>query len=117
MREARDNSIGASDFFNKIISELLAVNIMIDEEDKALILLSSLSESYAHIISTMLYGKETLILKEVTSTLLSHEIKKIPNQVVTPRFPKYAETESRRESATYIREEITPHIYAKPKVT
>ena len=54
---------------------------MIDEEDKALILLSSLSESYAHIISTMLYGKETLILKEVTSTLLSHEIKKIPNQV------------------------------------
>jgi len=36
---------------------------------------------------------------------------------VTPRFPKYAETESRRESATYIREENTLHIYAKPKVT
>ena len=28
----------------------------------------------------MLYGKETLILKEITSTLLSNEIKKRPNQ-------------------------------------
>ena len=32
-------------FFNKVISELLAVHVKIDEEDKALILLSSLSES------------------------------------------------------------------------
>ena len=30
------------DFFNKIISELLAVDVKIDEKDKALILLSSL---------------------------------------------------------------------------
>ena len=29
-------------FFNKIINELLAVDVKIDEEDKALILLSSL---------------------------------------------------------------------------
>ena len=57
-------------FFNKVISELLTVNVKIDEEDKALILLSSLPESYDHIITTMLYGKETLILEEVTSTLL-----------------------------------------------
>ena len=58
-------------FFNKIISELLAVDVKIDEENKALILLSSLPESYDHIVITMLYGKKTLIL-EVTSTLLSN---------------------------------------------
>ena len=63
-------------FFNKVISELLAVDVKIDEEDKALILLSYLSESYDHIITTMLYGKETLILEEVTLTLLSSEIRK-----------------------------------------
>ena len=63
-------------FFNKVISELLIVDAKIDEEDKALILLSSLSESYYHIVTTMLYGKETLILEEVTSTLLSNEIRK-----------------------------------------
>ena len=66
--------------FNKVISELLAVDVKIDEEDKALILLSSLPESYDHIVTTMIYGKETLILEEVTSTLLFNEIKKIPNQ-------------------------------------
>ena len=57
-------------FFNKVISELLAVNVKIDEEDKALILLSSLSESYDHIVTTILYGKETLILEEVMPTTL-----------------------------------------------
>ena len=67
-------------FFNNIISELQIVDVKIDEEDKALILLSSFSESYDHIITTILYGKETLILEEVTSTLLSNEIKKKPNQ-------------------------------------
>ena len=67
-------------FFNKVISELLAVDVKIDEEDKALILLSLLSESYDHIITTMLYGKETFILKEVTSTLLANEIRKRSNQ-------------------------------------
>jgi len=33
-------------FFDKIISELLPVDVKIDEENKALILLSSLSELY-----------------------------------------------------------------------
>jgi len=65
-------------FFNKVIIELLVVDVKTDEEDKALILLSSLPESYNHITTTMLYGKKTLILEEVTSTLLSNKIRKIP---------------------------------------
>jgi len=50
-------------FFNKVISELLPVDVKIDEEEKALILLSSLALSYDHIVTTIFYGKETLILK------------------------------------------------------
>ena len=42
--------------FNKVISELF-VDGKIDEEDKALILLSPLSKSYDHIVTTILYGK------------------------------------------------------------
>ena len=57
-------------FFNKVINKLLAVDVKINEEDKALTLLSSLSKSYDHIITIMLYGKETLILKEVTLSYL-----------------------------------------------
>ena len=37
-------------FFNKVISELLAIDILINEKDKALIHLSLLSQSYDHII-------------------------------------------------------------------
>ena len=33
---------------------------------------------------------------------------------VTPRFPKYAEAETRRESATHIHKENTSRIHAKP---
>ena len=68
--------------FNKIMSELLAVDVKIDEEDKALILFSLLPESCAHIIITMLNSKETLILEEVTSTLTrsgKRQIKKSRN--------------------------------------
>ena len=67
-------------FFKKVISEFITVDAKINEEDKALTLLSSLPESYDHIVTTILYGKETLILKEVASTLLSNEIRKRPNQ-------------------------------------
>ena len=67
--------------FNKNINEILTVDVKIDEKDKALIFLSSLLESYDHIIITMLYGKKPLILEEVTSTLLSNEIRKKSNQV------------------------------------
>ena len=48
-------------FFNKIINELLAVNVKIDEEDKVLILLTLLSKLNDHIVTTILYGNETLI--------------------------------------------------------
>ena len=67
-------------FFKKVISELLTVDAKIDEKSKALILLSSLSQSYDHIVTTMFYSKKILILEEVTLTLLINEIRKRPNQ-------------------------------------
>jgi len=67
-------------FFNKIISKVLPVYVKINEEDKVLILLSLLSQSYDHIATIILYGKKTLILEKVMLTLLSNEIRKRPNQ-------------------------------------
>ena len=49
-------------FFNEVINELLAIDVKIDEENKAFILLSSLPESYYHIVTTILYSKKILIL-------------------------------------------------------
>ena len=50
--------------FNKILSDLLALEVKL-EEDKALLLLSSLPSSYNHLVTTIIYGKETLELKDV----------------------------------------------------
>jgi len=63
-------------FFNKVISELLPVDVKIDEENKTLMLFILLPQSYDHIVTTMLYSKKTLILKEISSTLLSNELEK-----------------------------------------
>ena len=46
----RERGLEHLNFFNKVISELLAVDVKIDEEDKVLILLSSLPE-YMIILS------------------------------------------------------------------
>ena len=67
-------------FFKKVINELLVVDVKIDREDKALILLSLLPQSYDHIITTMLCGKKSLIFEQITSTHLSNEIRKRLNQ-------------------------------------
>ena len=46
-------------FFNKVINELLAVDVKIDEEDKTLILLNSLPKLYDHIVTIMLNDKNS----------------------------------------------------------
>jgi len=51
--------------FNRILSDLLAQEVMLEEEDKALLLLSSLLSSYDYSAITIMYGKETLKLKKV----------------------------------------------------
>ena len=58
--------------FNKIISDLLWINIKFDDENKAMMLLSSLSASDKHLVTTLLWGKETLEFEEILGALLDH---------------------------------------------
>lgn len=59
--------------FNRMLSELLNLEVKMSEEDKVAVLLASLPEKYDHLVTTMLYGKQSIVLDEVTSTLLSNE--------------------------------------------
>ena len=43
-----------------------------EDEDKALLLLVSFPTSFDHLVTTLMYGKETIVLEEVTSAILSH---------------------------------------------
>lgn len=43
--------------FSRIINELLRLDSKFDDEDKAMILVTSLSDLYDHFVTTLLYGK------------------------------------------------------------
>ncbi|KAL0926607.1 hypothetical protein M5K25_002846 [Dendrobium thyrsiflorum] len=62
--------------FNKIIVNLKNVDVKIEKEDQGIIILSSLSKSYEHIVNTLLYGKQTLIMTEVKSVLMSKQLQR-----------------------------------------
>nr|GFA65090.1 retrovirus-related Pol polyprotein from transposon TNT 1-94 [Tanacetum cinerariifolium] len=59
------------DEFNKIVLDLANI----EDEDLALLLLTSLPASYEHFMDTLLYGREALTLEDVMATLNSKEIK------------------------------------------
>jgi len=63
--------------FNRILNDLLALEVKLAEEEKALLLLSSLSSSYDHLATTIMNGKETLKLEDVRQMLQDKLMKKI----------------------------------------
>ncbi|GKD75877.1 zinc finger, CCHC-type containing protein [Tanacetum coccineum] len=64
------------DKFNKLILDLANINIEIEDEDQALMLLTSLSSSYENFVETLLYERESLTIEDVLATLNSRELKK-----------------------------------------
>nr|GEY43139.1 hypothetical protein [Tanacetum cinerariifolium] len=63
------------DEFNKIALDLANIEVKFEDEDLALLLLTSLPTSYEHFVDTLLYGREALTLEDVMATLNSKKIK------------------------------------------
>ncbi|GJU53550.1 zinc finger, CCHC-type containing protein [Tanacetum coccineum] len=61
--------------FNKIVLDLVNIEVKFEDEDLALLLLTSLPASYEHFVDTLLYGREALTLEDVMAILNSKEIK------------------------------------------
>ena len=64
-------SIKDSNELNKILLDLKNIDVRIDEEDQALILLCSLPPSFENFVNSLLYGRDTLSLEDVKSALHS----------------------------------------------
>ncbi|TXG67148.1 hypothetical protein EZV62_008423 [Acer yangbiense] len=62
------------DNYNKILTDLQ--NLEISDEDKALLLLNSLPDTYEHLTTTLLYGKDKVKFIDVPNALVSNEYKK-----------------------------------------
>nr|GEU71248.1 retrotransposon protein, putative, Ty1-copia subclass [Tanacetum cinerariifolium] len=63
------------DEFNKIVLDLENIKVKFENEDLALLLLTSLPASYEHFEDTLLYRREALTLEDVMATLNSKKIK------------------------------------------
>ena len=73
------SSIGIEDHldgFHELILDLKNIEVLVEDKDQVLILLSSLPFSYETLVDTLLSGKESLTLEEVQVTLMSKKLKK-----------------------------------------
>ncbi|KAK4414013.1 hypothetical protein Salat_2814100 [Sesamum alatum] len=62
--------------FNQIITYLARLDVNIEDEDRAMILLCSFAFSYEHPVTTLTYGKEMIKVDEITAALLAHNHRK-----------------------------------------
>ncbi|KAH9655442.1 hypothetical protein KPL70_022326 [Citrus sinensis] len=62
------------DEFNKVCDTLETIDAALEDEDKVLLLISSLPKSYEHFIDALMYGRQTLSLDEVKSALSTKEL-------------------------------------------
>jgi len=63
--------------FNKILDDLENIEVNLEDEDKAILLLCALPRSYESFKDTMLYGKEGIVaLEEVQAALRTKELTK-----------------------------------------
>nr|GEW45420.1 retrovirus-related Pol polyprotein from transposon TNT 1-94 [Tanacetum cinerariifolium] len=64
------------DEYNKLILDLANIDIEIEDEDQALMLLMFFPSSYENFMETLLYSRESLTMGDVLATLNSRELKK-----------------------------------------
>lgn len=60
--------------------DLENIEVELDEEDQAIIFLTSLPKTHEHFVDTLMYERETLTMEEVLATINSKELKKRNDQ-------------------------------------
>jgi nitrate reductase NapAB chaperone NapD len=65
---------------NKILVDLQNLDVKIDDEDKAVVLINSLPDTYEHLSTTLMYGKTTLKFDDVFNALTNYEYRRKDKQ-------------------------------------
>ena len=59
--------------FNRVISDLARIEVKVEDEDRAILMLTSLPKSYKGLVVTLMYGKTSITASEVNTALLSYD--------------------------------------------
>jgi hypothetical protein len=59
--------------FNRVVSDLARIEVKVEDEDTALVMLTSLPKSYKVLVVTLTYGKTSITSSEVQTALLSYD--------------------------------------------
>ena len=62
--------------YSKILADLQNLDVEILDEDKALLLLNYLPDTYDHLITTLLYGKNEIKFDDVSNALMNNEYRR-----------------------------------------
>lgn len=65
--------------FNKILCELISIDVGLENEDKSLFFLNSLLLFFEYLITILLYNKNTIEFEEIILIFLLSQMKKKPN--------------------------------------
>ncbi|TXG46307.1 hypothetical protein EZV62_028187 [Acer yangbiense] len=76
------------DNYNKILADLQNLDVEISDEDKALLLLNSLPDTYEHLTTTLLYGKDEVKFIDVSNTLVNKSIGRKINLITETQHQK-----------------------------
>ncbi|GJT12752.1 hypothetical protein Tco_0859794 [Tanacetum coccineum] len=99
------------DVLNKIVLDLANIEVKFEDENLALLLLTSLPASYEHFVDTLLYGREALTLEDVMATLNSKEIKKrskAKGMMVKDHLKRNCPKNNRKKSTGYVKKGEQP---------
>ncbi len=74
------------DVFNQLVVDLSKLDVKLDDEDKAIILLCSLPPSYEHVVTTLTHDKDTVKTEEVISSLLARDLRRSKKNKATEAY-------------------------------
>jgi hypothetical protein len=69
--------------FDRIISDLKDIEVKIDDEDQALMLLLSLTKKYENLVQTLMLVGDTLTMYETRTSLLADDLRKVATSVMS----------------------------------